>query len=176
VPDDSGVFRKLNRTIRTCRRCRLWKGARNAVPGEGPAEARLMLIVQNPGAAEDRVGRPFVGRSGRYLDKVLASQGFRREEIFITGLVKHGTPENRKPRADEIQACLPYTVEQLKILRPSVILLMGEVAWKTPREPGIRYIETYHPAAAMRFPKVRKKFERDIRILKALMEALDHED
>jgi uracil-DNA glycosylase len=162
------IFRELNRQIRTCRRCRLWEGTLNAVPGEGPASARLMLIGQNPGKEEDKTGRPFVGRSGQYLNRVLAANGFRREDIFITALVKHGSPRNRKPRTDEIVACMPYTVEQIKLIRPAVIILMGEVAWKTPRIEGIRYIEIYHPAAAMRFPKVKVKFEEDLRQLKTL--------
>jgi uracil-DNA glycosylase len=172
---EPAVFQELNRRIRRCRKCRLWKGARNAVPGEGPAAARLMLIGQNPGEEEDRTGRPFVGRSGKYLDAALAAHGFARGDIFITGLVKHRSPKNRKPRTDEIRACTPYISEQIRIIQPDLVFLMGEVAWKTPRQEGIRYLETYHPAAAMRFPKTRRKFEKDLKKLKAFMEALNHE-
>jgi DNA polymerase len=131
-----------------------------------------MLIGQNPGKEEDKTGRPFVGRSGKYLDRVLAANGIRREDVFITALVKHGSPDNRKPRTDEIEACVPYMVEQIKLIRPAVIVLMGEVAWKTPRIEGIRYIEIYHPAAAMRFPKVSVKFEEDLKKLKAVVESI----
>jgi DNA polymerase len=168
MPQEPAIFHKVNKRIMSCRKCRLWEGTCNAVPGEGPTSARLMLIGQNPGSEEDKTGRPFVGRSGMYLNKVLAANGIRREDIFITVLVKHHSPRNRKPRADEIAVCMPYTVEQMKLIRPAVILLMGEVAWMTPRIEGIRYIETYHPAAAMRFPKVRIKFEEDLRKLKTL--------
>lgn len=135
------------------------------VPGEGPQQADVMLIGQNPGAEEARVGRPFVGRSGKYLNEVLRKNGIRRESLFITGLVKCQTPHNRKPNAEEIRNCIPFLVEQIQRIKPKVIVLMGEVAWKTPRLEGIRYIETYHPAAAMRFPKVRKIFEEDFRRL-----------
>jgi uracil-DNA glycosylase len=171
MPREHAEFAELNHRIRTCRRCGLWRGARNAVPGEGPAHARLMLVGQNPGREEDKTGRPFVGRSGKYLDEVLAANGIRRAEIFITGLVKHVSPHNRRPRADEIKACLSYLVEQMEIISPAVVLLMGEVAWKAPRKEGVRYIETYHPAAAMRFPKARKRFELDLRKLTAILES-----
>jgi uracil-DNA glycosylase len=129
--------------------------------GEGPSQARVMLIGQNPGANEDRLGRPFVGRSGRYLDTVLAANSLRREDIFITSVVKCMTPGNRHPTREEIDSCLPLLEKQMKSINPEIIVLMGEVARSTPRLPGIRYIETYHPAAAMRFPKIRQKFEAD---------------
>ncbi len=135
-----------------------------------------MLIGQNPGAEEDKTGRPFVGRSGKYLDKALAAHGLKREEIFITGLVKHGSPGNRRPRPDEIAACIPYFLEQVEIIRPAVIFLMGDVARQAPRKEGILYLETCHPAAAMRFPKLRGKFERDLAKLKTIMESRARED
>lgn len=135
------------------------------VPGEGPEDARIMLVGQNPGGEELQRGRPFVGRSGRYLDRVLEQSGLRREQLFITSVVKEGTPGNRKPRAHEIERWMPCLLRQIERVRPEVIVLMGEVAWRTPRVEGPRYIETYHPAAAMRFPRVREKFERDFAML-----------
>ncbi len=154
----------LNRKIRHCRKCRLWKS--NAVPGEGSENARIMLVGQNPGKEEDKTGRPFVGRAGKYLDKVLEKNNVGREKIFITSVVKHKTPSNRKPKKDEIKACLPYLLEQVNVIKPKTIVLMGEVAWSTPEVKGVKYIKTYHPAAAMRFPKIKEKLEKDFRKIK----------
>ncbi len=156
----------LNEQIRKCRKCRLWKGAKNAVPGEGPLNAKIMLVGQNPGAEEDKTGRPFVGRAGKFLNKVLAKNDLNREELFITNLVKHTSPQNRKPLSDEIAACAPYLETQIKTIRPRLVVLMGAVAWQTPRIEGVEYVETVHPSAAMRFTKMRKKFEEDFAALK----------
>ena len=98
----------LNWQIYDCKKCRLWQGAKHGVPGEGPLNAKVMLVGQNPGADEDETGRPFVGRAGKFLTKVLAENGIKREDVFITNIVKHISPQNRKPFADEVAACLPY--------------------------------------------------------------------
>lgn len=159
------AFTELNQQICNCRKCRLWQGARNAVPGEGPQNAQLMLVGQNPGAEEDRTGRPFIGRSGNFLEKTLAENGIKREEIFITNIVKHVTPKNRKPYADEIQACIPYLTRQINLIKPKKIVLIGAAARETPREDGITYFEIVHPAAALRFTKMRNKFTEQIAAL-----------
>lgn len=157
---------QLNEQIKNCRKCRLWKDAKNAVPGEGPLDTAVMLVGQNPGAEEDTTGRPFVGRAGKFLNKVLAKNGLKREELFITNIVKHTSPKNRKPLPDEIAACTPYLEEQIKTIRPKLVVLMGTVAWQASRVEGIEYVETYHPSAAMRFNKMRKRFEEDFNALK----------
>ena len=157
---------QLNEQIKNCRKCRLWQGAKNAVPGEGPLDAKVMLVGQNPGAEEDKTGRPFVGRAGKFLNKVLAKNGFNREDLFITNIVKHTSPKNRKPLPDEIAACAPYLEEHIKIIKPKIVVLMGTVAWQAPRVEGVEYVETYHPSAAMRFTKMRKRFEEDFSALK----------
>lgn len=159
------TLKTLHQRIRKCTQCGLYKKAVNAVPGEGPSDADVMLIGQNPGREEDKTGKPFVGQSGKYLNNVLKKAGLRREDIFITSVVKHITPNNRKPSDDEIKACLPYLEKQIDLIQPKIIVLMGKTAWLTPRKNNIQYIKTYHPAAAMRFPRYRKKFENDIRIL-----------
>ncbi len=156
----------LNEQIRKCQKCRLWKTACNAVPGEGSTVTDVMLVGQNPGAEEDKTGRPFVGRSGKFLNRVLAKNNIKREDIFITSIVKHATPSNRKPLPDEIAACLPYLEHQMHLIKPRIIVLMGVVAQNTTRLEGIEYIETVHPSAAMRFPKMKQKFEEDFRQLK----------
>jgi DNA polymerase len=160
------ALKQLTEQIATCRKCRLWQGAKNAVPGEGPVTAGVMLVGQNPGSEEDKTGRPFVGRAGKFLNKVLAKNGVTREELFVTNLVKHVTPKNRKPLPDEIAACAPYLAAQIREIEPRIVVLMGAVAWQAPRVEGVEYVETYHPSAAMRFLKIRKKFEEDFSVLK----------
>ena len=160
------VMTDLNCQIETCQKCKLWIGTKHAVPGEGPTDAKIMLIGQNPGAEEDKTGRPFVGRSGKYLTKVLQKYGLNRNELFVTSIVKHKSPDNRKPKPDEIAACLPYLITQINLIKPEIIVLMGQTAWQTPRQPNITYVVTYHPSAAMRFTKIRTKFEEDIASLK----------
>jgi uracil-DNA glycosylase family 4 len=156
----------INKRIQTCQKCRLWQNTKQPVPGEGPANAELMFVGQNPGAEEDKTGKPFIGRAGKFLNKVLAENGIRREEVFITNLVKHLSPENRKPLPGEIAACAPYLEEQIKTVKPKIVVLMGKVAWQAPRVEGIIYVETVHPSAAMRFTKMRTRFLEDFRALK----------
>ena len=137
--------------------------------GEGPEQADVMLVGQNPGREEIRQRRPFVGRAGQYLNQVLQKNGLVREKLYLTGVVKEGTPHNRKPTAREIKRWMPSLEAEIRDVKPKIIVLMGRVAWKTPRFKGIEYMETYHPAAAMRFPKIREKFEKDMQNLRQKM-------
>ncbi|MDZ7700504.1 MAG: uracil-DNA glycosylase [Deltaproteobacteria bacterium] len=137
--------------------------------GEGPKGAEVMLVGQNPGREEVKQRRPFVGRAGQYLNKVLQQYGLDRGSLYLTGVVKEGTPHNRKPTAREINRWMPTLEAEIKTVKPALIVLMGRVAWKTPRFEGIDYMETYHPAAAMRFPKIREKFERDMGRLRQMI-------
>ncbi len=156
-------YSDLSHNIGNC--CKNILGVDRIILGEGPTDAKVMLIGQNPGAEEDKQGRPFVGRSGKYLDKILRENNIKRETLFITSVVKCKTPGNRKPTRREIEECLPLLIEQIKNINPKLIVLMGEVAWQTPRLEGIQYLETYHPAAAMRFIRFRTKFEADFQKL-----------
>jgi uracil-DNA glycosylase len=122
------------------------------VAGEGPLNAEIMLIGQNPGSEEAKRGRPFVGKSEKYLDTVLRKNNVDRSKLYITNVVKEMTPGNRRPTAQEIRYWMPY--------------LLGEIRQVEPRLKAIEYIETYHPAAAMRFPRTREKFESDFEKLK----------
>ncbi len=162
------MLQELNENIRSCRKCRLWQGAKCAVPGEGPDNARVMLVGQNPGVEEDKVGRPFIGRAGKFLDKVLVANRIDRTQIFVTNIVKHLTPENRIPRPDEVEACLPYLITQIDAIQPKVIVLMGKMASQTPKKQGVLFVETVHPSAAMRFTKMRERFKRDFADLASL--------
>jgi len=151
----------LNKQIIHCRKCRLWQHAKNAVPGEGPANAKVMLVGQNPGAEEDKAGKPFVGRAGKFLNKVLAANGIDREQVFVTNIIKHVTPQNRVRLPDEVDICVPYLTAQIDLIQPKIVVLMGKVAWQTPRREGVLFIETVHPSAAMRFTKTGSRFFDD---------------
>ncbi|HZX44575.1 MAG TPA: uracil-DNA glycosylase [Candidatus Nanoarchaeia archaeon] len=137
--------------------------------GEGNSQSGIMLIGQNPGETEEKLGRPFVGRTGRFLDKVFAEHGIDRKNLYITSVVKCRTQGNRKPSPAEVKSCLPILTEEIKNIKPKVIVLMGKVAQGIPRLSGIDYIETVHPTAAMRFPKYRKKFMDDIAKLESYL-------
>jgi DNA polymerase len=156
------ALEEINIRVYGCKRCRLWREAKHGVPGEGPADAKVMVVGQNPGADEDETGRPFVGRAGKYLTKTLAEFGIKRDDLYITNIVKHTSPYNREPYSDEVVACLPYLQEQIRLIHPKIIVLLGGSAKGTPRVEGIEYIEIVHPSAAMRFTKMRERFRLQI--------------
>lgn len=168
---------KLNQKIRKCKKCLLWQVRKNAVPGEGPVNAKIIIIGQAPGAEEDKTGRPFIGRAGKFLNQLLKIAGIKREKVFITSSAKCFPPKNRKPTKEEIKNCLPYLKKQIEIINPRKIILLGEVAFLLffPKEKlnnfrgeiikkdGKIYFPTYHPAAGLRFPKIKKILEKDFR-------------
>jgi len=159
----------LENQVSRCQRCPLYKKAHKGVPGEGNPKARIFLVGQAPGTEEDRSGKPFAGRSGKFLSEQLAKLGIDRKDVFITSVVKHYPPGNRMPTKDEVNACLPYLLEQIMLVNPEVVVLMGNLAQGIKTDPvlqGRRIIETPHPAAAMRFPRMRKEFERVMVALK----------
>lgn len=168
------AVRKMERIaaqVRACRRCPLGGLRTNAVPGEGNVQARIAFVGEAPGADEDAQGRPFVGRAGKLLDKIIAAMGLKREEVFIGNILKCRPPENRDPRPEEIVKCLPYLQEQLEIIKPEVIVALGAHAARTLLDttksigqlrgkfhdyyPGalampIKLMATYHPAYLLR--------------------------
>src|ERR671913_661387 len=111
--------------IQACMRCELHKTRTKSVPGEGPADARIMLIGEAPGWNEDQQGRPFVGAAGKFLQELLASAGMTRDEVFITNVVKSRPPGNRDPLPDEIAACAPFLERQIEVIDPDVIVTLG---------------------------------------------------
>ena len=171
----------LAEEIRKCTACPLWKGTTLAVPGEGAKDAKIMVVGEAPGAEEDRQGIPFVGRSGKFLDKMLELGGLDRKTVFITNTVKHRPPLNRAPKASEIKVCKELWLDkQIEILKPKIVILLGVVALKTVLgETSIeklhgniieknkqKYFVTFHPSAALRFSEKKKKMEADFRRLK----------
>ncbi|RLI27047.1 MAG: uracil-DNA glycosylase [Candidatus Hecatellales archaeon] len=119
---------KLRVEVENCRRCPLHRGRNKPVLGEGPAPARIMLVGEAPGYWEDRQGRPFVGAAGKFLNELLAEAGLKREEVYITNVVKCRPPGNRDPKPEEEEACAPYLERQLSLLRPSLICTLGSHA------------------------------------------------
>jgi len=122
---------KLADEVRNCRKCKLGSLRTNAVPGEGSPNPRIMFVGEAPGADEDAQGKPFVGRAGKLLDKVIAACGLKRSDVFIGNILKCRPPENRDPRPDEIISCLPYLQQQIEILNPEVIVALGAHAART---------------------------------------------
>jgi uracil-DNA glycosylase family 4 len=172
-------LKRLHDEIKCCTKCSLHRTRNNAVPGEGPVDARVMFVGEAPGAKEDELGRPFVGRSGNLLTEMLEGIGLTRNAVFITSVLKSRPPNNRKPKREEVDTCMPYLIQQFEIINPEYIVLLGGIAvssiigpWKLSEAHG-RFYEangktffiTYHPAAALRFPKIKEKMSEDFRIL-----------
>ncbi len=124
----SKVLKDLDRKILACTLCPLSRNRTHAVPGEGNTRTELMFVGEGPGADEDIQGRPFVGRAGQLLTRIIAAMGFEREDVFITNIVKCRPPENRTPARGEIEACRPYLIFQIEAISPKVIVSLGKVA------------------------------------------------
>jgi uracil-DNA glycosylase family 4 len=124
----SHSFQSLKEQILDCQKCPLAQERRNAVPGEGSLETDLMFVGEAPGRDEDVQGRPFVGRAGQLLTKIIKAMHFEREEVYITNVVKCRPPKNRTPHVDEIEKCKGYLLDQIEMIRPRVIVTLGKVA------------------------------------------------
>ena len=178
--------------VRDCTRCRLHETRTRAVPGEGSQDTEVIFVGEGPGQNEDREGRPFVGRAGGLLERLLDHIGWTREDVFITNVVKCRPPGNRDPEPDEIEACHPYLRRQLEILDPAVVVTLGRFSMATFM-PGVRITAAhgttrqadpatgardatvyamYHPAYALRNPSVeRESFDDAARIPDVLIAA-----
>jgi uracil-DNA glycosylase family 4 len=172
--------------IRVCDRCELHRTRTKSVPGEGPADARVMLIGEAPGWNEDQQGRPFVGAAGKFLEELLAKAALKRSDVFITNVVKSRPPGNRDPLPDEIAACAPFLDRQIEVIDPEVIVTLGRFSMARwfpgerisrihgqPKRVGRRMIvPMYHPAAALHQQALRSTIEEDFaRLPKFLAEA-----
>ncbi|TKJ38969.1 MAG: uracil-DNA glycosylase [Planctomycetes bacterium B3_Pla] len=131
VAGKAAELEKIAEEVRQCCKCDLGSSRTNAVPGEGNPDARIMFVGEAPGADEDAQGRPFVGRAGQLLDKIINACGLKRSDVFIGNILKCRPPENRDPRADEIISCLPYLQRQIEIIDPEIIVALGAHAAKT---------------------------------------------
>ena len=177
----SDELEALHEEMRGCTRCPLHEARNRVVPGEGPADARVMLVGEAPGEQEDRDGRPFTGRSGAFLDGLLEDAGIAREGLYITSSVKCRPPGNRTPHAGELRTCRQAWLErQLELVDPELVVLLGRTAVRQvlgrdeklsdlrgePLEHGGReHLVTYHPAAGMRFPDKEAAMRDDLEAL-----------
>ena len=172
--------------IKVCTRCELHKTRTKSVPGEGPADARIMFIGEAPGWNEDQQGRPFVGAAGKFLEELLAAAGLQRSDVFITNVVKSRPPGNRDPLPDEIAACAPFLERQIEVIDPDVIVTLGRFSMARwfpgerisrihgqPKRVGQRLIvPMYHPAAALHQQTLKKTILEDFaRLPRILAEA-----
>lgn len=121
-------FHSVEERILKCQKCTLSQGRTNAVPGEGSLEAELMFVGEAPGRDEDLQGRPFVGRAGQLLTKIIGAMKFNREDVYITNVVKCRPPNNRNPNKEEIETCKNYLLEQIEMIKPRAIVALGRVA------------------------------------------------
>lgn len=131
VAEKTAVLEKIAQEVNECRKCELGSLRTNTVPGEGNPNARIMFIGEAPGADEDAQGRPFVGRAGQLLDKIIQACGLKRSDVFIGNILKCRPPDNRDPRAEEIISCLPYLQRQIEIINPEIIVALGAHAART---------------------------------------------
>jgi uracil-DNA glycosylase len=195
TPDERrAALEQIGNEVRACTGCRLHEGRTKAVPGEGDPDTEVVFVGEGPGFNEDREGRPFVGRAGGLLVRLLASIGWRREDVFITNVVKCRPPDNRDPQPDEIAACAPYLRRQLEVLDPAVVVTLGRFSMATfmpgarigqvhgttsPADPdtGARdalVFAMYHPAAALRTAAIEQEsFEDVARVPEVLLRARD---
>ena len=177
---------KLENEILNCRKCRLHESRRRAVPGEGNKNSIVVFIGEAPGEKEDELGRPFVGAAGKFLTELIELIGFKRQDFYITNIVKCRPPGNRDPLDDEIQTCLPYLIRQLELLKPRIIVALGRHAGRvlfsltglkwvsmtahrgkvfSAKLMGfdVKIVPTYHPASALYNPSLRKNIEEDFK-------------
>ncbi|HOM66226.1 MAG TPA: uracil-DNA glycosylase [Ignavibacteriales bacterium] len=172
---------EFNKAICNCKKCQLGNTRTNFVFGEGNPNADIMVIGEGPGAEEDAQGRPFVGKAGQLLDKILESIKFKREDVYIANVVKCRPPGNRVPQDEEVAQCLPYLIKQIKLVNPKMILCVGLTAasYLLPKKNTLqqyrgqfwdfmdkKLLVTYHPAALLRNPNLKKDTWEDVKLFR----------
>ena len=171
------TWEELEGSIKDCNKCKLCKTRQNIVFGTGNKHAKLMFIGEGPGADEDRLGEPFVGRAGKLMNLAFETLGIDRKEVYIANVVKCRPPGNRNPEEDEAMACLNYLRNQVILVQPEIIVLLGSVALKNilgkeygitasrgkwVEKKGIKYMPTWHPAALLKKKKKKIDFIKDL--------------
>ena len=168
----------LEKSILECKKCRLCTNRTNIVFGQGNKKARLMFIGEGPGADEDKQGIPFVGKAGQLMNNAFQALEINREDVYIANIVKCRPPSNRVPEDDEVQTCLNYLRNQVILIKPKIIVLLGSTAWKNilgkeygitavrgnwMEKHGIKYMPTWHPAALLRDENKKIEFWQDLK-------------
>jgi len=188
MEEKKSKYKKLVQDIKECLRFSPYcEGCKNAVPGEGGLEAKVMFVGEGPGRWEDDLGRPFVGRAGQLLDELLQKIGWERKEVYITNLIRCRPPGNRDPLPEEIAYFDDFLKREVELIRPKIIVLLGrhaverflpgykitEVHGKAFRRGGCVYSPLYHPAAALRNPRFKEALENDISLLPQLLKKVE---
>jgi uracil-DNA glycosylase family 4 len=173
------ALKLIREEIGDCTRCQLSKGRNKIVFGDGDPNAKLMFVGEGPGADEDALGLPFVGRGGQLLNNMINAMGLKREQVYIANVVKCRPPSNRTPEPDEAHTCSPFLFKQIDVVRPKVIVALGQTAvtyltgekrplsgWRGTVHPlrGTKLIVTYHPAFLLRDPNQKKHAWADLQI------------
>lgn len=171
-------FEELDEEIKDCKKCKLCGNRNNIVVGTGNKNAKVMFIGEGPGADEDIQGEPFVGKAGKLMNQAFKGIGIKREDVYIANIVKCRPPMNRNPEQDEIDACIGYLREQVMLVKPEIIVLLGSVALKAilgkeysitssrgkwVEKKGIMYMPTFHPAALLRDESKKINFWMDLK-------------
>ena len=171
-------WEELEEVVKQCRKCRLCETRKNVVFGVGNREADIMFIGEGPGADEDTQGEPFVGKAGKLMNMAFDMLGIKREEVYIANIVKCRPPNNRNPQDDEAESCLDYLRNQVILVKPKIIVLLGSVALKNIlgkeygitasrgkwlERKGILYMPTWHPAALLRDENKKIDFIKDLK-------------
>jgi uracil-DNA glycosylase len=178
------ILDQLAQQIRQCTKCSLSTTRKNAVPGEGPSNVQIMLIGEGPGYHENEQGRPFVGQAGKFLNELLGNGGLKREDVFITNVVKCRPPENRDPQEVELEACSSYLGQQIEAINPLIILTLGRFSMarffqsakisaihgRASWVDGRLIVAMYHPAAGLHQPNLKADIMRDFALLPGLIE------
>ncbi len=167
---------ELNKEIAGCRQCEIAKFRTRVVPGEGSENAEILFIGEAPGFHEDQQGRPFVGPAGQFLDKLLASIGLKRQQVYIANVIKCRPPNNREPLPGEIQNCSKFLEKQIELVRPKMVVTLGrysmlkffpgksisKIHGTGQKRDGVVYFAMYHPAAALHQQSLRETIEADM--------------
>jgi uracil-DNA glycosylase family 4 len=178
--EPSAALLEISQQVSVCSLCGLSSGRTKSVPGEGPVDAEVMCIGEGPGFYEDREGRPFVGAAGKFLSELLAQAGLKREEVFITNVVKCRPLNNRDPQPDELAACRTYLLKQIETINPQMIVTLGRFSMavflpearissihgQARLVQGKIVVPMYHPAAALHQPLLKPTLEKDFANMK----------
>ena len=188
ISSENNNLTSLDEIIKKCKKCNLHKTRRNTVFGEGDPDSNIMIIGEAPGREEDEAGKPFIGRAGKLLNEFLKSIDLNRDSVFIVNTIKCRPPENRDPEASEISACSDYLDQQINIIKPKVLVLLGKIAANRllgkdmPMSElrlkkffidkyDIPIIVFYHPAYILRSPSQKKKVWDDLQYLKGIIDS-----
>ena len=179
--DKARLLEEIRTELGDCKRCKLHSYRKNIVFGSGNPEAQLVFVGEGPGGDEDIQGKPFVGRAGQLLTKIINSINLAREDVYIANIIKCRPPQNRNPEPDEIKACEPFLIKQLDAIKPKIICALGTFAAQTLLETGekisslrgrfipyrnSRLIATFHPAFLLRNPQRKRDVWEDMKMIR----------